>query len=99
MRNFLVERYLPDASEERLRAAVERTCAEAVHLEAEGTPVRYLSSIVLPEEESCLCIFQAATAAAVEEVNKRAAFPYARIVEATVIDSRSSAEPKAGESR
>lgn len=45
--------------------------------------MRYLWSAYLPSEETCL--FEAPDRAAVEEVNRRARFPFDRIVEAAPV--------------
>ena len=47
---------------------------------AEGTPVSYLSSTLVPEDELVLCLFEAGSAQAVAEANARAAMAVDRIV-------------------
>jgi hypothetical protein len=42
---------------------------------------RHLFTVLLPEEETCLSVFEAADRAAVEAVNERAGFDLDRIVE------------------
>jgi hypothetical protein len=81
MVRYLVERYLPSAHLDRLTAAVERTARLAAAGSDDGGP-RYLSSTFLAEEETCLCRFEAADRTAVAELNRRADFPFDRIVEA-----------------
>jgi hypothetical protein len=78
---YVVERYLPSAHLESLAAAVERTTRLAVEGARTGGP-RYLSSTFLAEEETCLCRFEAPDRDAVAELNRRADFPFDRIVEA-----------------
>ncbi len=78
---YVVERYLPNAHLDALAAAVGRTARLAL----EATPTdgaRYLSSTFLAEEETCLCRFEAPDREAVAELNRRADFPFDRIVEA-----------------
>jgi hypothetical protein len=81
MARYLVERYLPSAHLGDLAAAVERTARLAG---ATGPPdgPRYLSSTFLAEEETCFCRFEAPDREAVAALNRRADFPFDRIVEA-----------------
>jgi hypothetical protein len=78
---YLVERYLTAAAAEALPDAVARVagaCAGAGH-------VRYLHSTYLPSEETCFCVFQAASADAVRAVNAEADFVVDRITDARVM--------------
>jgi Nickel responsive protein SCO4226-like len=77
MAHFLVERYLPGLSEEALRGDLARLAPAT-----SGTAVRYICSTIVVEDESCLCHFEAPSAAAVAEVNQRANMPLDRIVPA-----------------
>jgi hypothetical protein len=43
--------------------------------------------VLVPDEETCLSVFEAADAGAVDEANERAAFPLDRIVEVEVFPS------------
>jgi hypothetical protein len=49
---------------------------------AAGKPVHYLRSLFLPDEARCLCLFEAASAKVVQQVNELAQVPFTRIVEA-----------------
>jgi hypothetical protein len=81
---FLVERYLrlhegsAQALEESLRGAT------AV-LRSEGVEIAWLTSIALPDEDTCLCVFRAASAADVVAVNRLAGVEIDRIVPALLI--------------
>jgi len=46
-----------------------------------GAGVRYLRSFVLPDEELCFHLFDAATAASVAEAGSRLGMPFERVVE------------------
>lgn len=81
MVSYLVERYLPRARLDDLAASVERTARLAVEVVLPDGP-RYLSSTFLADEETCLCRFEAPDREAVAELNRRADFPFDRIVEA-----------------
>jgi uncharacterized protein DUF4242 len=82
MTEFLVELYVSRTDE----AAVERGAARgrlaAEELTSEGTPVRYLRSIFVPEDETCFLLYEAASADAVREAARRAELPLARVSEA-----------------
>jgi hypothetical protein len=45
-----------------------------------GSRIRYVQCIVVPEESRCLCLFEAAGADLVRNVNDVAQFPLARVV-------------------
>ena len=47
-----------------------------------GQPVRYVRSVFLPEDETCLLFFGAISAEAVGQAAERAEIPFERIVEA-----------------
>jgi len=78
---YVVERILPGASVEALEAigeAVEAACRE---LGADGgKSIRYLRSTFTPGESRCRCVFEAANADLVRDVNDRAQVPYSRII-------------------
>jgi len=80
MAEFLVEVYLSRCDGVEARAAQAREAAE--RLTREGTSVRYLSSIFVPEDETCFFLYQAASAEAVREADRRAALPFERVSEA-----------------
>jgi hypothetical protein len=79
---WMVERELPGISMEALAAAQGAAIAEAGKATEQGTPVRYLRSVFSPQDGRCCCLFEAATAEAVQQVNDAAGLPYNRIVEA-----------------
>ena len=70
------------ASPDVLAAAVERARIAAVQLAHEGSPVRYVRSILIPGDEMCFHVFEGPSAEAVGEASRRAALDYDRIVEA-----------------
>ena len=77
----MVERYLPGTTAADVAAAVSRTERAAAAMAAEGDDLRYLRSTFAPSEESVFCLFEAASAESVQEVNRRAEFAVDRIVE------------------
>ena len=79
---WMVERELGGISMDALAAAQGAAIAAAGKSTAQGTPVRYLRSVFSPGDGRCCCLFEAASAAAVGEVNDAAGLPYNRIAEA-----------------
>ena len=76
-RFFLVERYLPAVSASAVGLAVDR-------LPRSGCGARHLCTFLVPDEETCLSLFEAADAVVVGEANERAEFPLDRIVQVEV---------------
>jgi len=73
MPTYLVERYLPGRDRACLEAALAR-------LRGQRTRAAYLGSTYVPEDDSCLCRFEAETADDVRDANEIARVPFARIV-------------------
>ena len=83
---FLVERYVPPSAAESLAAAIPRA-ARLGTLRAEpgsALSVLYLLSAYLPAEDTCFCLFRAATANAIRALNNEAGLPLDRITAATL---------------
>jgi hypothetical protein len=78
--DFLAEIYLSRAN--GVDASVARARAAAEELTGEGTPVRYVSSIFVPEDETCFFLYQADSADAVREAARRASLVFERVSEA-----------------
>jgi uncharacterized protein DUF4242 len=77
---YLVEHDLQGLSAAQL-AAVHRALGEAVHRETRrGSQIRYVQRIDVPDEQRCLCLFEAAGPELVRAVNDIAQFPLARVV-------------------
>ncbi len=77
MPSYLVESYLPATP-----AAVETARAQARRTAELGTGVRYVRTTFLPGDETILHLFEAPSAAALDEAGRRAALRFERIVEA-----------------
>ena len=78
---FLVERYLPAAAAGNLAASVSRA-AQLCTISAVPGPasrVQYLHSAYLPTEDTCFCLFRAASAEAIRALNDEAGFALDRI--------------------
>jgi len=74
---FIVERYLPAVRHGELAAAVDRDQRTAA-----GVPVRHLSTIYVPSDESCFSLFDAPSADALRQAQEHAGIGFERIVEA-----------------
>lgn len=83
MARYLTELYLSRvASGGGSRAVAARARAAAEELMDEGIYVRYLRSIFVPEDETLFLLYDAPSAAAVEDAVKRAGLPCERVLEA-----------------
>lgn len=84
MTEFLVELYVSRQDTAALERASGRgrIHAAAEELSRNGVRVRYLRRIFVPEDETCLLLFEAQSVEAVREVARRAAVPFERIAEA-----------------
>lgn len=80
MTSWLVEAYAPVSTD--LAEVEERAREAASRLTLAGTPVRYVRTIFVREDETCFHVFEAASAESVREVARRALFSAQRIVEA-----------------
>jgi len=60
---------------------VHRALGEAVRRAARrGSRIRYVQRIYVPQEQRCLCLFEAAGPDLVRNVNDIAQFPLARVI-------------------
>ena len=79
-RLFLVEHDLRGLTSWQL-ASVQRALGEAVlRVNRQGRHIRYVQRIYAPEEQRCLCLFEAAGPDLVRSVNDIAQFPLARVL-------------------
>ena len=90
-RRFVVERYAPELTLERMRAGEARARRAAAAISRSGQRVRYVGSIVIEAEQTIFSVFEADAPGAVEEVNRRAELPFDRIV--PVIELREPERP------
>jgi len=87
MARYVVELY-QSTSGEPLRGVADRLRTSAEELVDEGTPVRYVGSLFLPSDETCLHVLDAPSEADVRVVAGRAAIEVDRVVLAEQIDPR-----------
>jgi hypothetical protein len=74
-RFFLVERYIPSISSSSVESAARRLT------ETKDDSAHHLITLLVAGEETCLSVFEASDARAVEIANERAGFELDRIVE------------------
>ena len=79
MATFVVETYLSARSEVEPEATIARAIEAAAELVASGQPVRYLRSIFIPDDETCLLLFEAASSDALTALTERAGIDPDRI--------------------
>lgn len=82
---YLVEVYLPKLGGDELPKAAARARSAASEMAREGTPVRFLRSIFIPEDETCFSLYEGPSAEAVREASERAGISFERVAEATDI--------------
>jgi hypothetical protein len=78
---YLVELYIPRTEILAAGRSAARTRLAAEQMTREGTPVRYLRSIFVPDDETCFFLCEAASVEAVRETARRAALSFERIAE------------------
>lgn len=66
-------------SVEALRRGAERLRATAKQMAREGEPVRYVRSTIVPRDESCLFLLEAASESLVREAYARARVQFERM--------------------
>lgn len=82
---YVVERYLPGIPSSELERVLDGLRATTRQMRNEGTPIRYLGSTIVPDDESCFCQFEGPSHAAVAEANRRADIAFARILPVIVL--------------
>lgn len=85
MPTYLVERYWPGVTSELLIEALKRGRRVMEQMNAEGTHVRDISCILIPDEEVVFSVYEGLSAASVRQLNERAGIPVSRIVEAIAV--------------
>lgn len=86
-RFFLVERYLPS-----IRAGSVESAARRLAAAPEGL-ARHVVTVLVAQEETCLSVFEATDAVAVQTANDLADFELDRIVEVEVFSGTLAARP------
>jgi hypothetical protein len=81
MREFVVELYIARTDAAAMRRAARRARVAAQELTVLGTPVRFMRSIFVPEDETCFLLYEAASSDAVRVAAARAHLPSDRVAE------------------
>ena len=90
MAEFLVELYVPRADAAAVTRGAERTRRVAEAMTLDGTPVRYLQSIFVPDDETCFFLYEAVSADAARRAALGAALTVDRVAEAVAERDRTS---------
>jgi hypothetical protein len=73
--------FWPGVTSEELELIGASAVREARRISRLGRPVAYLGSMLFPDDELVLCLFEGSTRAAVKQANDRAGIPCERIME------------------
>lgn len=79
MTEFLVELYVSRIDGAAVESGAESARLAAEQLTREGTPVRYVRSIFVPEDETCFHLYEAARLEDVAEAARRASLAFERV--------------------
>jgi len=82
MPEYLLELYVARADAPAVEQGAARVRRAAEEYSREGTPVRYLRSLFVPDDETCFLIFEAPSAKAVREVARRASLSFEHVAAA-----------------
>ncbi|HEV8065022.1 MAG TPA: nickel-binding protein [Acidimicrobiales bacterium] len=96
MPEFLVEVYVSPATGSLPTQQYQDVSAAVEEMTGEGTHVRLVRSILVPEDETCFYLFQAQTGDAVREAAARAGLRFERVMEAVAVkqnEPRATQEP------
>jgi hypothetical protein len=87
MPEFLLEQYVSRADRAGVDRGAERARRAAEQLTREGTRVRHLRALFLPDEETCFHLYRAASVEAVRAAATRAGLSCDHIVEVVLAAS------------
>jgi hypothetical protein len=82
---YLVEHYRPGLDVSHLTNAIERVRETVVEMEDTGAPIHYVSSTIVPSDESFYCVIQAATEEDVRGAYARAGIAFERMSAAILV--------------
>jgi hypothetical protein len=82
---YLVERYWPGVTIERLLDALRRSRQVMEQMSSEGTRLRHITTTLIPGEEVVLSVYEGPSAVAVAQLNERADILVSRIVDAIAV--------------
>jgi hypothetical protein len=76
---YLVENYHPGLGADELRQIVSRVRDAVAEMNQDGKAIRYMRSTIVPDDESFLCVIEAASEELAREAYTRAAITFERI--------------------
>ena len=76
---YLVENYHPGLGADELRQIVSRVRDAVAEMNRDGKAIRYMRSAIVPNDESFLCVIEAASEELAREAYTRAGIPFERI--------------------
>jgi hypothetical protein len=82
MRSYLVEVYMPRSRARDARADARRVRDAATRLSERGMSIRHVRTTLLPDDETCFHLVEAASSEVVEEACREAGLRHVRIVAA-----------------
>jgi uncharacterized protein DUF4242 len=85
---YILELYVSRGDPTTVAVGAKRAQAAAEVLTREGTPVRYVRAIFVPEDEICFFLYEAGSADAVREAAARAGLGAERVTEALGANDR-----------
>jgi hypothetical protein len=83
---YLVEHYRPGLDVSQLTGAIAAVREAVVEMEHTGEPIHYVSSTIVPSDESFFCVIEAAAEDGVRSAYARAGVPFERISAAIPVD-------------
>jgi hypothetical protein len=87
LETYLVEAYVPRTSTGGADAVAARARAATAQMRCEGTPIRFLRSFFVPEDELWFCLYAASSADGVTEASRRAGLEPGRIQLAVEVET------------
>ena len=86
MGTFIVETYLSRDAAGEPDATIARAVSAVDEVTAAGDPIRYLRAIFIPDDETCMLLFEAPSVEVVRMVAQRAGLDPDRVVPADLVD-------------
>jgi hypothetical protein len=77
---WLVERYLETANDDRLQRLAMQTANAVRTLRSREIQIAHLGSTLIPDEQTCFCVFLASTPEAIASLNALVDAPCVRTV-------------------
>ena len=87
MGEYMVESYVSAEPSMRWRGAAKQAEAGTNLPKQEGNSVRYVRSIFVPEDETCLHVFEGPSLYAIQTATERAGIRFERIVEVMQVEA------------